>query len=169
LACGDSGSSKDTAAKDEPPATTSKEQQQSDEVGFDGSICGDCFEISIADAKWTDALETSIGTITPENEGAKLLCLIFSAKNITGETQNVANAGFNTYVDGEKVLPSVVAGSIDDAMVFVGAVSGGMEITGFSVWELPIDWKEFQASYIDANTGTESSRHFIIYPEDIPS
>lgn len=136
-------------------------------IGIDGTLKGDCFDISIVDAKWTDELKTSLGVVTPENDGNKLLCLIFSAKNTTDSTKNVANAGFNAYVDGKKILPNVVVGSIDDSMVFVGAVSSEMEIVGFSVWELPEDWSEFRTSYIDSNTAVESKQYFVIHPEDI--
>ena len=83
------------------------------------------------------------------------------------ETKNVASAGFNAYVDGKKILPRVVVGSVNDKMVFVGAVSSGMELVGYSVWELPTDWKEFQTSYIDAGTALESEQHFLICKEDI--
>lgn len=136
-------------------------------IGLDDTLHADCFDIKIKNVKWTNALKTSIGTVTPENEEESLLCIIFSAKNMKDTTRNVANIGFNAYVDGKKVLPKVVVGSIDDAMVFVGAVSPGMEIVGFSVWELPKDWKEFQTSYIDAGTGIESKQHFLIHREDV--
>ena len=66
-----------------------------------------------------------------------------------------------------KVIPTVVVGSIDDAVVFVGAVSPGMEIVGHVVWELPSDWDEFQTSYIDSGTARDSKQHFTIHREDI--
>lgn len=155
--------SKDNDEKQEEEQTSGDGKS----AGMDGTIKGDNFDISIVDVKWTNALETSIGTVTPEDEGKGLLCIIFSAKNTTDSTQNVANAGFNAYIDGKKVLPKVVAGTIDDAMVFVGAVSSGKEMVGYSVWELPEDWKEFQTSYIDSGTAIESDQYFVIHKEDI--
>lgn len=140
-------------------------------VGLNGTVKGDHFDLSIVDVKCTDALENLIGTITttvtPEGKDKTLLCVTFSAKNTTDSTQNVANAGFNAYADGKKVLPKAVSGKIDDAMPFVGAVSSGMEMVGYSVWELPKDWQEFKTSYIDAGTGVESKQHFVIHREDI--
>lgn len=135
-------------------------------VGINGTIKSGSFDISIVDAQWTDALKTSLGTVTPEKEGNKLLCLTFSAKNTTDSTTNVANANFNAYADGKKVLPKVVLGYVDEAMVFVGAVSPGMEIIGYSVWELPENCNEFQASYLDDWAG-ESEQSFVIHPSDI--
>lgn len=136
-------------------------------VGINGTLNADCFDISIVDVKWSNALETSIGTITPDEDDKGLLCIIFSAKNTTDSVQNVASIGFNAYADGTKVLPKVVVGTVDDAVVFVGAVSSGMEIVGHVVWELPNDWEEFQTSYIDAGTARDSKQHFIIYKDDI--
>lgn len=156
------GSSGQLAVRRDQPGETDDKS-----VGIDGTIHGDCFDISIADIKWTNTLETSIGTVTPEDTEKSLLCITFLAKNITDSTENVANIGFNAYVDGKKVLPKVVVGSVDGAMVFVGAVSSGMELVGFSVWELPTDWKEFQTSYIDAGTAVESEQYFVISREDI--
>lgn len=66
-----------------------------------------------------------------------------------------------------KVIPKVVVGSIDDAVVFVGAVSPGMEIVGHVVWKLPSDWEEFQTSYIDSGTARDSKQHFTVHREDI--
>ena len=150
------------------PADDSKQLETTGQsVGIDGVLKGDCFDISIVDIKWTDALDTSLGKITPENDGNALLCITFSAKNTTDGTKNVASARFNAYVDGKKILPRVVVGSVNDKMVFVGAVSSGMELVGYSVWELPTDWKEFQTSYIDAGTALESEQHFLICKEDI--
>lgn len=136
-------------------------------VGLDGVVSADCFDLSIVDVKWTTALETSLGTITPDDASKGLLCIIFSAKNTTDSVQNVASIGFNAYADGEKVIPKAVVGSIDDAVVFVGAVSPGMEIVGHVVWELSADWDEFQTSYIDAGTARDSKQHFIFSKSDI--
>ena len=136
-------------------------------VGIDGTLNADRFDLSIVDIKWTTALETSLGTIEPEDSGKGLLCVIFSAKNTTENVQNVANIGFNAYADGRKVLPKVVVGTVDDAVVFVGAVSPGMEIVGHVVWELPDDWEEFQTSYIDLGSARDSKQHFTIHREDI--
>ena len=133
-------------------------------VGIDRTISGEYFDISITDVKWTDALETSLGTVTPQNNESKLLCVIFSSINSTDETKNLGM--FNAYVDKHSVLSSVVVGGVDDAMVFVGAVAGGMEMEAYSVWELPEDWEEFQLNYFEA-TGSECKQHFVIYREDI--
>ena len=150
------------------PADDSKQLETTEQsVGIDGVLKGDCFDISVVDIKWTDALETSLGTIEPDDASNGLLCIIFSAKNTMDSVQNVASIGFNAYADGKKVIPKVVVGSIDDAVVFVGAVSPGMEIVGHVVWELPSDWDEFQTSYIDAGTAVESKQHFVICKEDI--
>lgn len=166
-ACGCDEASLQSSVAASPSSGEQQEAVDNQSVGLDGTVVGDCFDLSIVDVKWTDALQTSIATVTPQKEGTKLLCIIFSAKNTTDSTQNVANACFNAYVDGAKVLPNVVLGNIDDAMVLVGAVSPEMEMIGYSVWELPEDWQEFQASYIDAGTGVESKQHFVIHREDI--
>ena len=137
-------------------------------VGFKGTISGEHFDISILDAKWTDALELNAGgvsmTATPQKEEAKLLCLIFSAKNATDETENMGT--FNAYVDKQAVLPTTFLGKVDDATVFTGAVAGGMEMKAYQVWELPESWEEFQLNYFEA-TGSECAQHFVIHPEDI--
>ena len=165
-----SSQSKDNEGKqgEEVSSSVNGEQTADDEtsIGIDGTLHAEDFDFSIKDIKWTDALETSIGTITPDEEGKKLLCIIFSAKNTTDTTQNVANIGFNSYVDGKKVLYKVVTGYIDEAMVLVGAVSSGMEMVGYSVWELPENWEEFQTSYI-SGLGIESKQHFVIHKDDI--
>lgn len=152
------------AGSDIPPQSTATQTSPVDEnsVGLDGVVSADCFDISIVDVKWTTALETSLGTIEPDDASNGLLCIIFSAKNTTDSVQNVASIGFNAYTDGKKVIPKVVVGSIDDAVVFVGAVSPGMEIVGHVVWELPSDWEEFQTSYIDSGTARDSKQHFTI-------
>ena len=133
-------------------------------IGFGGTISGKYFDISIIDAKWTDSLEMSLYTVEPEKEGNKLLCLIFSAKNISDETKNLGM--FNAYVNSQATLPTVAIGGIDDAMVFVGAVASGMEMKAYQIWELPEDWKEFQLNYFEA-TGEECKQYFAINPEDI--
>lgn len=165
-----SSQSKDSGGKqgEEVSSPVDGEQTAGDEtsIGLDGTLHAEDFDISIKDIKWTDALETSIGTFTPDEEGKKLLCIIFSAKNTTDTTQNVANANFNAYIDGKKVLPKVVTGYIDEAMVLVGAVSSGMEMVGYSVWELPENWEEFQTSYL-SGLGVESKQHFVIHKDDI--
>lgn len=145
-------------------SSTSQSDNDSRSVGIDGTINGDCFSISIVDAKWTNSLETSIGTVTPEKEDSKLLCLVFSARNTTDETKNLGM--FNAYVDKKAALPSVVVGGIDDAIVFVGAVAGGMEMEAYQVWELPEDWKEFQLNYFEA-TGPECKQYFVIHRDDV--
>lgn len=141
--------------------------EENNTVGIEGVLSADCFDLSVVDVKWTTALETSLGTITPDDAEKGLLCIIFSAKNTTDSVQNVASIGFNAYADGKKVIPKVVVGGIDDAVVFVGAVSPGMEIVGHVVWELPLDWEEFQTSYIDAGTAVDSKQHFVIKKSDI--
>lgn len=103
-------------------------------------------------------------TATPQKEGTKLLCLIFSAKNVTEETENVGT--FNAYVDKQAVLPTTFLGKIDDAMVFVGAVASGMEMKTYQVWEISENWEEFQLYYFEA-TGPECPQHFVIYRQDI--
>lgn len=166
----DSFQSKDNGGKlgEETSPSVNGEQTADDEtnIGLDGTLHAEDFDISIKDIKWTDALETSVGTFTPDEEGKKLLCIIFSAKNTTDTTQNVANANFNAYIDGKKILPKVVTGYIDEAVVLVGAVSSGMEMVGYSVWELPENWEEFQTSYI-SGLGIESKQHFVFHREDI--
>lgn len=137
-------------------------------VGFEGTISGKYFDISILDAKWTDALEVDgVGvpmTVTPQKDGTKLLCLIFSAKNTAEEIENLGM--FNAYVDKQTVLPTTFLGKVDDAIVFVGAVESGMEMKAYQVWELPENWEEFQLKYFEA-TGPECAQHFVIHPEDI--
>lgn len=154
-------------ADTEPVEEPEDEQNQGNAIGIDGTVSADCFDLSIVDVKWTTALETSLGTITPDDAEKGLLCIIFSAKNTTDSVQNVASIGFNAYADWKKVIPKVVVGGIDDAVVFVGAVSPGMEIVGHVVWELPLDWEEFQTSYIDAGTAVDSKQHFVIKKSDI--
>lgn len=164
LAFGGRSGRPSNAGSDIPPQSTATQTSPVDEnsVGLDGVVSADCFDLSIVDVKWTTALETSLGTIEPDDASNGLLCIIFSAKNTTDSVQNVASIGFNAYADGKKVIPKVVVGSIDDAVVFVGAVSPGMEIVGHVVWELPSDWEEFQTSYIDSGTARDSKQHFTI-------
>ena len=142
------------------PSTPEEPEADSNIVEIDGTLSADCFDLSILDVKWTTALETSLGTIEPDDASNGLLCIIFSAINTTDNVQNVASIGFNAYADGKKVIPKVVVGSIDDAVAFVGAVSPGLEIVGHVVWELPLDWNEFQTSYIDSGTAKDSKQHF---------
>lgn len=164
--CGDeSGGNRKNDPQMLPDETSSIEENQNI-VGFGGTISGDFFDISIEDAKWTDVLETSLYTVAPEKEGNKLLCLIFSAQNTSNETYNLG--AFNAYVDKQAVLPTVVSGEIDGAMVFVGAVASGMEMKAYSVWELPENWEEFQLNYFEA-TGPECQQYFVIHKEDIGS
>lgn len=122
------------------------------------------FDISIVDAKWTNTLETSLGTVEPKENGKKLLCLIFSAKNTVDETKNLGM--FSAYVDKQATLQTTVVGGIDNAMVFVGAVASGMEMKAYVVWEIPEGWKELQLNYYEAS-GQECQQHFVIHPEDI--
>lgn len=147
-----------------PEGENDSTQSSSNVVGIDGTISGECFDISIVGAKWTDALETSLYTVTPEKEGNKLLCLIFSAKNTTGETENLGL--FNAYINKQATLPITVVGGIDDAMAFVGAVASGMEMRAYCVWELPEGWEELQLNYFEAS-GPECKQYFVIHPEDI--
>lgn len=148
------------SASEEPEADSSI-------VGIDGTLSTDCFDISIVDAKWTTELSTSLGSIKPDDPKKGLLCVIFSAKNTTDSVKNVADSGFNAYVDGTKVIPKVALGKIDDAIVFVGAVSPGMDIVGHVVWELPLDWNEFQTSYIDSSTAKDSEQRFMVTKGDL--
>lgn len=158
-----------TSVQNEQKQPTISEEPKVDSniVGFDGTLSADCFDISIVDAKWTTELSTSLGSIKPEDPQKGLLCVIFSVKNTTDSVKNVANSGFNAYVDGTKVIPKVVLGKIDDAIVFVGAVSPGMEIIGHTVWELPLDWNEFQTSYIDSSTAKDSKQYFKFAKNDL--
>lgn len=159
-----SNSAEDKKSSSETSSAENTEKDQDNSVGIDGTITGECFSISIVDVKWIDALEASLYTVTPEKEGSKLLCLFFSAKNITEDTKNLGM--FNAYVNSQATLPTALAGSIDEAMPFVGAVASGMEMKTYVVWELPEDWEEFQLNYFEA-TGPECKQHFVIYPKDI--
>lgn len=158
---------KESAQQPSSAGTGSTEEDQNS-VGLDGAIAGDFFSISIVDVKWADALELDGGgtsiTATPQNEGAKLLCLIFSAKNMVEETKNLGM--FNAYVDKQAVLPTTFLAKFDDAMVFGGAVASGMEMKTYQIWELPEDWEEFQLNYFEA-TGPECQQYFVIHREDI--
>lgn len=151
------------------PVSTPEITEKDDAVvGFNGTISGEYFDISILDAKWTDALELDMGgvpiTATPQKEGTKLLCLIFSAKNTTEETENTGM--FNAYVDQQAILPTALLGNVDDALVFTGAVASGMEMKAYQVWELPESWEELQLNYFEAK-GSECAQYFVIHPEDI--
>lgn len=161
------GNSQDQQSASNTPTQQISSTPNEDIIGIDGVLEADCFDLTIENIIWTDALETSLGTVSPDDEGNALLCITFSAKNKTDTTRNVANAGFNAYVDGTKILPKVVVGSVDDAIVFVGAVSSGMEIVGYSVWELPEDWEVFQTSYIDSGTAIESDQVFVIHKTEV--
>lgn len=147
--------------------------QQGDEnnaiVGMNGTLKTQKFEISISEAEVTASVVSNMGVDveTKAGEGKTFLHITFTAKNITDSTENIVNAGFNAYVDGVKVAPSSVVGKIDGVMPLVGAVSAGMEIKGYAVWELPETWTEFQTSYIESSTGVNSEQHFIIYRNDM--
>lgn len=148
--------------------TSQKASTSSDgkSVGINGTISTDYFDISIASAKWANEIETSLYPITPENDGNKLLCLTFLAVNKADSTKNVY-PDFNAYVDGRNVLRSVSLGTVDGETVFLGGVASGMKFYGYIIWELPENWSEFQAYYIDGSTGKESAQHFVIHPGDI--
>lgn len=164
---GDQVKSPDNSAS--PEETAVIEKNDTNAVGFDGTISGECFDISIIDAKWTDNLELSMGggfsvPVEPERDGTKLLCLVFNAKNTTNETENLGL--FNAYVDKQSVLPITVLGKLDDAMIFVGAVDSGMEMKTFQIWEIPETWEEFQLNYFESS-GPECAQYFVIHPEDV--
>lgn len=163
-ACGTTSSGNPSNSLENSVFPSENAEKDDKAVGFSGTISGDCFDISIVNAIWTDTLETSLGAVAPKNKGSKLLCLIFSAKNTADDTKNLGS--FNAYINNQATLPTVVAGGIDDAMIFVGAVASGMEMKAYMVWELPENWEEFQLYYFEA-TGPECPQHFVIYPSDI--
>jgi len=132
-------------------------------TGSYGSINGTYFDISVIDLKWTDALETSLYTVTPQKDGTKLLCLIFSCKNTTDKLRNLG--GLRAYADGSVVLPATAVGSVDDAIPFVGAVHGGMETQTYSIWELPENCTTFQLYYYEAD-GSENNQNILIDLKD---
>ncbi len=163
--CGDGSSSgKESNSPQQSASTISEPEKNQNSVGLDGTISGDCFDISIVSAKWVDELEMPLGPVSSQKKGNKLLFLVFSAKNTTDETENLGS--FNAYVDKQATLPTVAVGEIDGAMPFVGAVASGMGMKAYQVWELPEDWEEFQINYFEA-TGPECKQYFVINREDI--
>lgn len=129
-----------------------------------GTINGKYFDISVTDVKWTDSLETSLGRVTPQNDGTKLLCLIFSAQNTTGELKNLG--GLRAYADSKLVSPTAMIGKIGDATAFAGAAHGGTEMQTYSIFELPENSTTFQLYYYEAD-GAENDQNIVLHLEDI--
>lgn len=161
---GENSSGEKNNSPQQSVSAASEPEENQNSVGMDGTISGDCFDISVVSAKLVDKLETPLGPVSSQREGNKLLFVVFSAKNTTAETENLGS--FNAYVDKEATLPTAAVGKIDNAMPFVGAVASGMEMKAYQVWELPEDWEEFQINYFEA-TGTECKQYFVIHKEDI--
>lgn len=131
--------------------------------GSYGAINGKYYNLSVVDVKWTDKLESSLYTVTPKEDGTKLLCLIFSCKNTTDDLKNLG--GLRAYADGKAVLPTSILGKIDDAVAFVGSIHGGMEMRTYSIWELPENCETFQLYYYEAD-GSEDNQNVVIHLKD---
>lgn len=126
----------------------------------------DNFELKISSMKTTKTLTNSLGAEYSAKSGYDYLMIVFDAKNISKETQNIMNVGFNGYVDDTKTVIQSVVGEIDGYMPLIGAVSSGKSFEGYTVWEVPENWEKFEFSYIDARTGKESNG-FTVYSQDV--
>lgn len=124
------------------------------------------FELKILSIKTTKTLTNSLGAEYSAKSGYDYIMIVFDAKNISEETQNIMNVGFNSYIDDMKISIQSVVGEIDGYMPLIGAVSSGKSFEGYAVWELPENWEKFEFSYIDAQTGQESDA-FTVYSQDL--
>ena len=131
------------------------------------TLTAEHFEFSILSVTASQSVKTEIGTEYTAAEGNTMVTVVFAAKNISDDTQNVMYTNFNSYVDGNKVSMVGAVGKVDGYMPLIGAVSSGMSFDGYTIWELPKDWGELEFTYIDALTGSESENSFVIYHSDI--
>ena len=158
--------------KDEYELTTGNNTVMAEKAGSDQVtsstefIQTDNFELKISSMKTTKTLTNSLGAEYSAKSGYDYLMIVFDAKNISKETQNIMNVGFNGYVDDTKTVIQSVVGEIDGYMPLIGAVSSGKSFEGYSVWEVPENWEKFEFSYIDARTGEESNE-FTVYSQDV--
>lgn len=125
------------------------------------------FDFSILSVSTASSVKSEVGTEYTASEGNQMVTVVFSAKNTSGDTQNVMNTNFNSYVDGTKTTVVGAVGKVDGYMPLIGAVSSEKVFEGYTIWELPQDWQELEFSYIDALTGRESEDTFVIYSSDI--
>lgn len=158
--------------KDEYELTTGNNTVMEEKAASDQAtsstefIQTDNFELKISSMKTTKTLTNSLGAEYSAKSGYDYLMIVFDAKNISKETQNIMNVGFNGYVDDTKTVIQSVVGEIDGYMPLIGAVSSGKSFEGYTVWEVPENWEKFEFSYIDARTGKESNE-FIVYSQDV--
>lgn len=147
--------------------TVMAEKDGSDQVTSSTEfIQTDNFELKISSMKTTKTLTNSLGAEYLAKSGYDYLMIVFDAKNISKETQNIMNVGFNGYVDDTKTVIQSVVGEIDGYMPLIGAVPSGKSFEGYTVWEVPENWEKFEFSYIDARTGKESNG-FTVYSQDV--
>lgn len=158
--------------KDEYELTTGNNTVMEEKAASDQAtsstefIQTDNFELKISSMKTTKTLTNSLGAEYSAKSGYDYLMIVVDAKNISKETQNIMNVGFNGYVDDTKTVIQSVVGEIDGYMPLIGAVSSGKSFEGYTVWEVPENWEKFEFSYIDARTGKESNE-FIVYSQDV--
>lgn len=136
-------------------------------VGISETLSTENFDFSIKSAYTCQNLKNTLGMEYTAESGNEYLVIIFDAKNTSNDTKNVMNMNFNSYIDNNKVSAQSIVGEIDGFMPLMGATSSQMTFTGYTVWELPIGWNQMQFSYIDALSGEDSEKHFLIYKNEI--
>lgn len=119
------------------------------------TIIGENFDISVISIKSSNKFTNLLGVDYTAKDGNVLLFVVFSVKNKTTETKNIGPS-FVASCDNKTVAPVSAVGNIDGFMPFVGAVASESTFEAYQIWELPKDWQNFEFSYLDAQTGSES-------------
>ena len=133
-----------------PKATT--EVTEDTIISIPGTLVAENFTFAIVSAELSDSVTLNSGSNITVNadEGKQFLTLCINATNTSDEVRNLGP--FTTYVDDATVLPHNVLGKYGDRVLMVGAVHPGQTMNTYAMYQVPMDWKFFEISYIDTLT-----------------
>lgn len=157
-ACGNTESESESSAVAGTSSTLSK---STNDVGFKDVLKAENFEFKIISADEAKSFKNALGNEYKAKDGMKLLLVVISAKNTSDDTMNVENVNFNSYVDDDKISIESATGEINGYKPLLGAVSRKKSMVGYTIWQVPDNWKKLEFSYIDSLSGSESDKMVI--------
>ena len=121
-------------------------------ISIPGTLVAENFSFAIVSAEFSNSvtLNSGVDITIDADEGKQFLILCIDATNTSNDVRNLGP--FTTYVDDTTVLPHNVLGKYGDRVLMVGAVHPGKTMNVYAMYQVPMDWKFFEISYIDTLT-----------------
>lgn len=125
---------------------------------------GNTFDFSLAGIEEYDKIETDKYTDNP-GKGKKYLLIYLTLNNKTKTPVYIPADGLTAEVDGKEVENTYLVNDPESYRPIFQNVMPSNEITGYIVWEVPSDWKEFTFTYKGIETTSQDVITATITPD----